>query len=358
MSMHKRAGVGALLLGALALLLSACAPATESPTAVPTPEEEKVATADIIVISNSSPHVSVIDGETNTVTRTADIPDFTSWTWNDDNNYFDGVNLWLGMKHPDTNEIEVIALNLDTLEVTARLGIGPDNLTLYIGQANEDGTLLVGKMASGQLVAIDTVNFTVLETYDLPVGTDGVVCDVDVRQGPDGVERVFVPTDKGGTVLSVNPATGEVLETLTVPTELRPFMLTVSPDGTQVWVQERASNGNTVLDAVTLEIIKRIPTGEGAIMNTFSPDGKVSYTAHSKDTVVVATDTTTLENIWSAEVGTNPVKVGVHPSGQYVYATISKEGAIAVIDAATGTLVTRVEIGTNPSAIFVRTTTS
>jgi YVTN family beta-propeller protein len=316
MPIRKKAGVSALLLGAFALLLSACAPATESPTAVPTPEEEKVATADIIVISNSSPHVSVIDGETNTVTRTADIPDFTKWTWNDDNNYFDGVNLWLGMKHPDTNEIEVIALNLDTLEVTVRLGIGPDSRSLYIGQANEDGTLLVGKMASGQLVAIDTANFTVLETYDLPVGTDGVVCDVDVRNGPDGVSRAFIPTDKGGTVLSVNPATGEVLATLTVPAELRPFMLSASPDGTQVWVQERGTNGNTVLDAVTLE------------------------------------------NIWSAEVGTNPVKVGVHPSGQYVYATISKEGAIAVIDATTGTLVARVEIGTNPSAIFVRTTTS
>ena len=349
------------VVASMTLLVGACR-SEEEPTAVPTPvptateEPVVVATADLVVLSNSSPHITMIDGETNEVSSTADIPDFTKWTWNDDNNYFDGTNLWLGMKHPDTNEVEVIALNLDTLELSARIAIGPDSKSLYLGQANEDGILLVGKMGFNQVIEIDTKNFTVGSTWDIPTGEDGVVCDVDVAQGSDGVERAFIPTDKSDMVLSINTATGEVLaEFKTSESGIRPFMLSAAPDGKTVWVQERGSNGNAVLDAITLELISRVPTGTNAIMNTFSPDGTVSYTAHSKDTVVVANSSQApFAELWRAEVGTNPVKVGVHPNGQWVYATISKESAIAVIDASTGVVVRRIEIGTDPNSIFVR----
>ena len=340
---------------AAALVVAACQPA-EEPTPEPTPTPPKVATADLLVFSQSTPHVTVIDAETNQIRETADIPDFTSWTWNDNNNYFDGTHLWLGMKHPDTTEIEVIALNLDTLQVAARLPIGPDALTLYSGKVNSDGTLLVGKMEKGQVIEIETKSMTVGATWDIPVGEEGVVCDLDVAFGPDGVERAFIPTDKSDMVLSINPHTGEVLSQFkTAAAGVRPFMLTIAPDGGTVWVQERASNGFSILDAQTLELVQRVVTAEGAVMNTYSPDGTVSYTAHSKSTVVVAnTVEAPYTEVWRAEVGTNPVKVGVHPNGRWVYATISKEAAVAVIDAATGEVAQRIEISTNPNAVFVR----
>ena len=211
-------------------------------------------------------------------------------------------------------------------------------------------------MGAGQVIQIDTRNFTVGDTWDIPVGEDGVVCDVDVARGTDGVERAFIPTDKSDMVLTINPDTGEVLsEFKTADSGVRPFMLTASPDGKAVWVQERESNGNVLLDAQTLEVIARVPTGEGATMNTFSPDGTISYTAHSKATVVVANGIEApFTELWRAEVGTNPSKVGVHPNGQWVYAIVSKEGAVAVLNAATGEVSHRIDIGTNPSAIFVR----
>ena len=348
----------AVALGAVVACQAAEEATSTPPTPEPTntPEPPRVATADLIVLSQSSPHVTVIDAETNEVTQSFDIPDFTSWTWNDDNNHFDGAHLWLGMKHPDTTEIEVIALNLDTLEVAARLPIGPDKLTLYSGKVNADGTLLVGKMDGGQVIEIETGPMTVGATWDIPVGEEGVVCDLDVAFGPDGVERAFIPTDKSDMVLSIDPSTGDVLSQYNAAEAgVRPFMLTIAPDGGTVWVQERNSNGFSILDAQTLEWVQHVVTAEGAIMNTYSPDGTVSYTGHSKSTVVVANSVAApYAEIWRAEVGTNPVKVGVHPNGKWVYATISKEGAVAVIDAATGEVTQRIEIGTNPNAVFVR----
>ena len=83
--------------------------ATAVPTATPVPP-----TAKLLYLSNDSPHITVIDAETNLVVETADVPEFTKWTWNDDNNYFDGKNVWLGMKYPEGDDAVVIALDVDT----------------------------------------------------------------------------------------------------------------------------------------------------------------------------------------------------------------------------------------------------
>lgn len=308
--------------------------------------------AQVIALSNSSPHVSVIDGKTHQVVKTADIPQMTSWTWNDDNNYYDGRHLWLGLRNPDTNDVEVILLDLDTLQVTRRIPLGKDAVTLYIGKPSRLGRVLVSKHASGEAAVIDTKTFAVLQMVKLPVN-GGVACDIDLAVGPGTMERALVPTDTGNTVLSVDTTTLNILARQEFP-GTRPFMLTASPDGRQVWVQERTGNSITVLNARTLQVIKRIPTGKTPIIGTFSPDGRLHLTGHAADTEVMAHDTTTFREVWRARVGTNPDKVGVHPAGTFVYATISREGTVAVIDARTGKVVMRISLGTNPTGLFVR----
>lgn len=308
--------------------------------------------AQVIALSNSSPHVTVIDGQTHQVLKTVDIPQMTSWTWNDDNNYYDGQHLWLGLRNPDTNDVEVILLDLDSLQVVRRIPVGKDSVTLYIGKPSRLGRLLVSKHASGEVAVIDTKTFAVLQTVKLPVN-GGVACDIDLAVGPGTMERALVPTDNGNTVLSVDATTLKVLARQAFP-GTRPFMLTASSDGRQVWVQERTGNSITVLNARTLQVIRRIPTGKTPIIGTFSPDGRLHITGHVADTEVMAHDTKTFKEVWRAKVGTNPDKVGVHPAGTFVYATISREGAVAVIDARTGKVVARISLGTNPTGIFVR----
>lgn len=307
--------------------------------------------AQVIVLSNSSPHVSVIDTGTNRIVKTADIPQMTSWTWNDDNNYSDGRNLWLGMRNPDTNDVEVVLLDLDALQVTRRIPLGQDKITLYIGKPSRQGKVFVSKHASGEIAIIDRASFAV-QTVKLPVD-GGVACDIDVAAGPDRFERAFVPTDTGNTVLSVDTATHHVLRTQKFP-DTRPFMLTASADGRQVWVEERTGDSLSILDSVTLRVVKRLPTGKTPIVGTFSPDGRFHFTGHAADTVVVAHDTKTFNEVWRARVGTFPEKLGVHPAGTFVYANLSREAAVAVLNARTGRVVTQVPLGTNPTGIFVR----
>ena len=331
----------------LTLALAACAQ--------PTPEAElleEAAPAQLFIFSNGSPHISVIDTETNKVVRTADIPDFTSWTWNDDNNYFDGENLWLGMKDKDTNDVEVIALNLDNLEVVSRLQLGKEELTLYIGKATGDGILHVGKMASAQVVAIDTKAFQVLDTWDVPVGEGGKVCDADISVGPDGVERFYYPTREGDTLVSLNAETGETIKIVDSPEGSKPLMLTTAPDGT-VWVQEVATNTNAVYDPVTLDLLARFTTGKAPIVASFSADGQYGFIGHNGDTIVTVIDTETLGEVQRIEVGTNPQKLAIHPSGKYVYAILTKEASVVVIHTGFWGVTERISLDADPTGIYL-----
>ncbi len=336
---------------ALTLVASACASASPSSTATP-PGTKASVKAQLFVFSNSSPHITMIDAETRKVLRTADIPGFTSWGWNDDNNYFDGKDLWLGTLNRDTHDAVIITLHLDTLEVTHRIPIGKENLTTYISKASRTGVLHVAKMGAHQIVAIDTKAFQVKSTIDVPVN-GGVVCDIDVHVGPDGIERGYYPTWKGDTVVAINPATGEVLKTAEFPKGTGPWMNTRAPDG-RLWVQEGDANSNAVLDGTTLALIKRFPTGKSPTNVTFSPDGKFAYITYLQDTIVTVVDAHSLIEVARVLVGTNPSEVGVHPNGKAIYAILTKEASVAVIDTASWTATERIPLGTNPTGIFVR----
>jgi YVTN family beta-propeller protein len=309
--------------------------------------------AQLLVLSNSQPNVTVIDAETYRVINTANVPNLTSWTWIDDNNYFDGRHLWGGMRNPTTNDVEVVLLDVSTLQIVDRISLGQDAITLYIGKASRTGKLFVAKQASRQLAVIDLKTRAVERMIDLPLGDGGTACDVDVAVAIDGKERAFVPALAGNRIVAVDTETGQVSQVLDFPEGTRPFMLTATPDGRRLWVEEQRGNSNVVLNTLALQLVERIPVGTVPIIGTFSPDGKVHFTGHNSD-VVIANDAATFAELWRTKVGSVTNKLGVHPSGKFVYTVLSNEGAVAVLDATTGNVVTRINLGTNPTGLFVR----
>ena len=349
-----------LLALAVAVLAAACGGSSSSPNVGPSGIRPS-AKAQLFVFSNSSPNVSVIDAETRKVTKTAGIPNFTSWAWNDDNNYFDGRDLWLGMLNMSTHDAELITLNLATLQVTHRIALGKEPTTLYIGRATKEGKLLVAKGGAWQVAVIDTKTYQVVKVVDEPVNAGATgkpplweVCDIDVSTGPDGIERGYYPTWQGSTVVSLDPKTLRPLKTAAFPSGSNPWMLSVAPDG-KIWVQEGGSGDNAILDPVTLAVIKRVPTGKFPVDVTFSPDGRYGYILHGGDPVIGVIDTKSLVEVKRIEVGNNPQSAVAHPNGKYLFAILTKEASVAVIDTASWTVTSRISLGTNPSSIFLRT---
>ncbi len=335
------------VLAAAGVLLFALATPFLSALAAP-----QTPTAQVLVFSNSRPHITVIDGQTHQVLRTADVPDLGMWGWNDDNNYFDGTNLWLSRRNPETNQAEVVLLDINSLSVTRRIPVGEERGNLFIGKASRTGKVLVAKFGAGELVAIDMKTFAT-QTLKLPVD-GGVACDVDVGIGFDRKERAYIPTMAGNSVIVVDPESLKVLQVVRFTEGTRPWMVTVTPDGRRIWVQEQTGNANAIMNAMTLDVLTKAPAGAAPDTGSFSPDGRLHFTGHFTNNLVVANETDTFREVWRTQAGANTRILGVHPAGTFVYAIASSEGAVVVLDAATGRIVNRVALGTNPVGLFVR----
>lgn len=312
-------------------------------------------TATLYAFSNDSPHVTEIDAETNAVLRTADIPDLKSFAWNDDGNYFDGADLWVTGRDKEAKTSELIFLNLENLTVTGRLDLGSNPANVYLGGGvSRNGEVFVGLQGNmeqaGEVVVVDAESREILDR----IAVNQIACDVDLSVGSDGVERLFVPNQKKDSVQNFDSDSHALLNSVDKPEGSVPFMLTVTPDGSQVWTQDNGTGTNTVLDAVDLSTIKIIPTGKGPVVASFSPDGKYGYVGHYASTDLTVIDTETLEIVKQVDVGPNPSKIGVHPNGKFVYTTVGKENAIAVIDTSTWSVTSRISLTSSPGGLWVR----
>jgi YVTN family beta-propeller protein len=303
--------------------------------------------------------VSVIDPATRKVVRTVDIPQFTAWSPDDDNNYTDGKVLWLALRNPDqndavhVNDAEIIALDLGSLTVTKRIPLGKEKLNVFIGKLSKSGTLFVSKMGAGQVVGIDPKTAQIVSTWDVPVN-GGVTCDADVETASDGIERFYYPTREGNTLVALDTKTGQPLKIVPFDPGITPWMLTTAPDHKTVWVMEDGSDTNSVLDLVTLAVLKRFPTGKGPYAASFSPDGKYALIGHRREGVLAVIDAHTFTEVTRLNLGTFSRQSVVDSASKFAYVTLTQEHAVVVVELGTWKVVDRIELGAaNPESIHI-----
>ena len=325
------AGMGGL---GVALLAAACgeggpgsAPRGDAGGEGAAPEGDA---GEILVFSNSSPHVTAIDILTEEISRTGDLDGLTGWAWNDDNNFFDGRSLWLGTLDAAAGTAELITLDVDTLTITNRIPLGREAEGVFLGKARQDGTLLVSKMAAGEVLTINTATHEVTNTFaDLPLH-GGVLADADLSTDADGVERFVYPTAAGDRVVAIDPSSGAVLATAESKAGGHPTRLTASPDGS-IWVQEAGKHSVAVYEPTALELVKRFQTGIEPMLGTFTYDGAFAYTGHADDNFVQVVDTAKLRALAHIRVGNNPQMVAVRPDFTRIYAMLTDDQAVAVV---------------------------
>ena len=347
----------ALALGVLAtLLLAACSGGGDSsiPISTPTTASSSGILASttgsaLFVFHGGSNKVTVIDTATNKVLGAESVQGVREWGWVDDSNFFDKQHIWVGNMDPDTKKAEVVLLNIETLAVAESIPVGVEANNIFVSRPSRKGQIFVSLLSYGVVVVIDS--FTNKAINRIPVNK--IACDVDIANTYDGKERVFVPNRDADTVQAIDPKTLEVLTTSPQLEGTSPWMLTASPDGHTVWVQDQKSGTNTILDATTLEPLKRIPTGDTPSMSVFTPDGTEVYAGHLLDSVVVVIDAKTFEELGRIQIGPNPVFISFRPDGKYAYVSVRRENSIAVIDTATRKVVQRISVAENPFGLFM-----
>ncbi|MDE0044997.1 MAG: hypothetical protein OXU19_03930 [bacterium] len=325
------AGMGGL---GVAILAAACGEGgPESAPGGPAGEVAEAPVGDageILVFSNSSPHVTAIDILTEEVSRTGDLDGLATWAWNDDNNFFDGRHLWLGTLNPAAGTAELITLDVDALTVSNRIPLGSEAEGVFLGKARQDGTLLVSKMAAGEVLTVNTSTHEVTNSFsDVPLH-GGVLADADLSIDAEGVERFVYPTGEGDRVVALDPSSGSVLATAESKAGGHPTRLTTSPDGS-IWVQEAGKHTVAVYEPSALDLVKRFQTGTEPILGTFTWDGSYAYTGHADDTFVQVVDTAQLRALAHIRVGQTPQMVAVRPDFSRIYAMLTDDQAVAVV---------------------------
>jgi YVTN family beta-propeller protein len=141
-----------------------------------------------------------------------------------------------------------------------------------------------------------------------------------------------------------------------------PRGVTVTPDGTKVYVTNSGSNTVSVIDASNNKVTATINLGSPAHGGqpegvAVTPDGTKVYVVnfggyYDYDTVSVI-DTTNNTVIATVNVGAWPEGIAINPKGTMVYVTNSYSNTVSVIDAATNTVTATVPVGNYPFGVSV-----
>jgi YVTN family beta-propeller protein len=131
-----------------------------------------------------------------------------------------------------------------------------------------------------------------------------------------------------------------------------PEGIAVSPDGSHVWVGNRADDTISVLAADDLRVIDTIRAPGMPLRMAFTPDGKaVAVVAHESGELVLfdaatrkETRRVTMHNDAVRFAEPNPAAVAITPDGRTAYCTIFPSRAVAVVDLTAGVVTGRFDL--------------
>jgi len=127
-----------------------------------------------------------------------------------------------------------------------------------------------------------------------------------------------------------------------------PHMVMMSPDGRYVVTGGTRSNAAYIIDARTLELVKKIPVGIGPEHLSFSPDGRFYYQGNPSDDSVTVIDMQSLSVIKTIQGLAEPLNITFTPDGSKAY--VGNYGAhwVGVIDVSRHELLKKIQISAPP----------
>jgi DNA-binding beta-propeller fold protein YncE len=153
-------------------------------------------------------------------------------------------------------------------------------------------------------------------------------------------------------VAVLDTETLKVAKRVKFPEGSKPWMLRVSPDGKEVWVQT-ATGSNLVLDAQTLETLHTEELGQQPVTVAFSPDGRYNIVTHFADSWVAVMDPQSGKLIKRLEVGQNGANVSFRTDGRFGYVAVTGENTVAVVEMESLEVEKKLHTGESPMGLII-----
>ena len=189
----------------------------------------------------------------------------------------------------------------------------------------------------------------------IDVETNGVIATIPVGTTPYGVSvsrdgsRVYVGNQASNNVSVINTATNKVIAT--VPVGGEPAGVVVSPDGSKVYVANFSAGTVSVINTATNTVIATVTTEMEPYGISISPDGRMVYVANQHSASVSVINAATNTVVATIPVGNTPEAVAASPDGSQVYVTNTVSNNVSVINTATNTVIATVGVGQRPLTI-------
>lgn len=225
---------------------------------------------------------------------------------------------------------------------TITVGDGPHEAAL-----SPDGSTLVvcnyGRETPGRtLTVIDTATGAVRGTMDLREyhRPHGIVY-------LPGSDTIAVTAEAEQKLLLIDVAKGEMLAAIDTGQDIS-HMVAITPDGARAFVANIGSGSISAIDLVKRELIRSIPTGDGAEGIAVHPTRpEVWVTNRAKDTVAVV-NTETLEVETLIVCPQFPIRIAFTPDGASALVSNAQSGDLAVLNTETRTIQRRISMDEEP----------
>ena len=138
------------------------------------------------------------------------------------------------------------------------------------------------------------------------------------------------------------------------PEGSKPYMLRVTPDGKELWVQTAGANTNVVLDSESMDVLHTEPTGHGPVQSAFGPaGGRYGLVTHLEDDFVLVLDRETGRAVQRIDVGGPQANASFMPDGATAYVTVTGRNEVVAIDMVELAVVARIAAGEEPMGLVV-----
>ncbi|MBD2705246.1 beta-propeller fold lactonase family protein [Spirosoma sp. BT702] len=238
------------------------------------------------------------------------------------------------------------ALNNGSTAQTAVITVIPQSAPKDLLYISTTGTGI--NPVNGQRIFLDFVR-----VYD-PI-SGNIITSVPVGRVPFGVSvspdgsRVYVTNTLSNNVSVINTATNTVIAT--IPVGNNPKGVSVSLNGSRVYVANTDSDNVSVINTATNSVTATIPVGNTPVGVSVSPDGNRVYVANTNTVSVINTATNSVTA--TITVGGILEGISVSPDGSRVYVTNQTSNVLSVINTATNSVAGIIGVGNEPSGISV-----
>lgn len=159
--------------------------------------------------------------------------------------------------------------------------------------------------------------------------------------------RIFITNEKDNSVSVINGKTLEVEHEIAIGK--RPRGISMSSDGTEVYVAVSEENAIAIFDPVTLKILRKFQSGSDPETFAVHPNGHL-YISNEDDAKATVYNPKTGDLITEIPVGLEPEGVAISPDGKKVIVTSESSNMLHVINTSDNKVVANILVGARPRA--------